>query len=148
MTEEKEKQAWEGFTKEITFAPAFDKKAEGYGIGGVSITFVLKGPKGATQFNILTDWYLPHTQRELKTKGFDMNFDNPRPMGADIGYHSPIPQYEEQQALTDDCKILGGKCYYDGSSLQAHEFIPEFLAGGSDAVWTKLREVYDSRFES
>lgn len=136
------------FIKEITMSAAFDKRdpnpSKNYGIHGVEIRFVLKGELGATQFVIYTDWQLPHVQKEGKSMSKILP-DRIQPMGANIGYHSPKPMYEGQSAM-GQCNILGCECYYDGSSLQADEFIPEFLAGGSDAVWKKLEEVYHSRF--
>lgn len=56
------------FERIVDIRPAFDKRdpdpAKDYGIGACRIAFVLKGPKGAVQFVIGTDWYLPHTQRQ------------------------------------------------------------------------------------
>lgn len=139
------------FEKTVTFQPAFDKRdpnsSNNYGIHGVSIRFVLRGKRGATQFLVYTDWHLPHVQRELRERRFDFGvmLDEIQPMGADIGYHAYQPQYEGQRPM-DNCDILGCPCYYDGTSLGASEFVPEFLAGGSDAVWKKLEEVYRGRF--
>jgi len=39
-----------------------------------------------------------------------------------------------------------GECYYDGSGLQAEDFMPTFLAGGSEAVWTMLESKYNQIF--
>jgi hypothetical protein len=143
-------------TREVTFAPAFDRRdpdpKKNYGIHGVEIRFVLKGKKGATQFVIYTNWFLPHVQKELYAKGdisHRLRFNQPEPMGADIGYHSLVPQYKGQTKMKDGCQYLDGKpCYYDGSGLRADEFIPAFLAGGSDAVWKMLEEEYQRRFEN
>ena len=67
-------------------------------------------------------------------------------MGADIGYHSYKSHYESQKPM-EKCDILGCDCYYDGSSLQASDFIPKFLEGGSDAVWAMLESRYKTWFE-
>ena len=144
------------FTKEVTFYPAFDRRnpepSKNSGIHGVEIIFVLKGKKGATQFVIYTNWFLPSVQKEQYWKGnisSRLKYGSPEPMGADIGYHSLTPQYKGQTKTKDNCPYLDGKpCYYDGSSLRADEFIPAFLAGGSDAVWKMLEEDYRRRFEN
>lgn len=143
-------------TREVAFEPAFDRRdpdpKKNYGIHGVEIRFILTGKKGATQFVVYTNWFPPHVQKELYKKGhisLRLEFGNPEPMGADIGYHSLLPQYEGQAKMKDGCPYLGGKpCYYDGSGLQADEFIPAFLAGGSDAVWKMLEKEYHRRFEN
>lgn len=137
------------FEKTITFQPAYDKRdpnpSKNYGIHGVTIRFVLQGELGATQFVLYTDWHLPHVQKELSLKPYSPFRDGIKPIGADIGYHAYKPQYEGQQPM-DKCDILGVLCYYDGSGLRATEFIPQFLAGGDEAVWKMLREEYDHRF--
>jgi hypothetical protein len=139
----------EVFEKTVTFMPAFDKRdpdpSKSYGIGGVTIRFVLRGERGATQFLILTDWYLPHVQKELKGK--DQSFNSIQPTGADIGYHAYSPQFEDQRPMAE-CDVLGCACYYDGTSLGASEFIPTFLAGGCEAVWKMLENEYLERFGS
>jgi hypothetical protein len=142
----------EQFEKIITFSAAYDKRdpnpSKNYGIHGVEIRFVLKGKAGATQFVVYTDWYLPHVQREFFLKPLArLSFLVLKPSGADIGYHSPTPQYEGQ-TKRDKCEYLNGRsCYYDGSGLSADEFIPKFLAGGSDAVWKMLEKEYRLQFK-
>jgi hypothetical protein len=131
------------FKREVRFTPAYDLRSDdpqqNYGIGGVVIWFFLIGDKGAVQYKLGTNWYLPQVQREQKPRSL-MSIE---PRGWDIGYHSPDPMYEGQEQLTESCPLLGDKpCYYDGSSLRADEFVPMFLAGGSDAVWEMLEEYY------
>lgn len=122
-----------------------------YGIGSVQIRFVLKGPKGAIQFLVGTDWYPPHVQQAT--------FDNPRawrntyfqirPDGWDVGYHSLTPMYDGQNTVSDSCEYLDGKpCYYDGSSLRADTWVKEILLKeGSDGVWKAMEKEYVVRFE-
>ena len=122
----------------------YDKRhpdpSKNYGIHGMTLRFVLKGELGATQFVFYTGQYLPHVAEEFwrKHDGY-----NPfKGMGADIGLHSPKPIYEGQTPM--DCHLLeGGKCYYDGSSLQAQEFESEFFSGGTDAIWKMLEGRYN-----
>lgn len=141
------------FERIVTVSPAYDKRNadpnKDYGIGACKITFILKGPKGAIQFVVGTNWYLPHIQRRDRDwqHEHDTRFDNITPGGWDIGYHSPEPMYEGQAPM-GDCSILGRLCYYDGSSLQASEMIPDFIAGGTDWLWPRLEERYRLQFES
>lgn len=135
----------EQFEKLVTMSGAYDKRhpdpSKNYGIHGMDIRFVLKGPKGCTQFVVYTGIHLPHVDAELRGKG-SLSLE---PTGVDIGYHSPKPIYEGQQPM--DCSLMPeGKCYYDGSGLAADEFMPEFIAGGTDAVWKMLEQRYNDWF--
>jgi hypothetical protein len=56
--------------QEITeFTPACDKRdpdpKKNYGVHGVSLRMVLKGPDGAVQFVVFTNWQLPNVREEL-----------------------------------------------------------------------------------
>lgn len=137
----------DGMVRRVYLAGAYDKRssdpAHNYGFHGMDMRFVLIGPKGATQFVVFTGMQLPHVFTEWARKDADLLL---RPMGADIGYHSPAPRYEGQQAM--DCDILGTTCYYDGSSLSAEKFMPVFLAEGDDVVWTMLARRYSELFDA
>lgn len=133
------------FTQTVEVIPAYDKRhddpSKNYGIGACRIRFTLKGPKGAVQFMIGTNWYLPEQQ---KNKDIMSIFDQ-QPQGWDLGYHSPTPLYDNQSSMK--CDIIDEeRCYYDGSTLNADEMIPDFLAGGTEYLWPKLEEFYKSVF--
>ena len=137
------------FEREVKVIPAYDKRdadpKKNYGIGAVRIAFYLKGPKGAIQFVIGTNWYLPSAREALLTgegRAAEMI-----PMGIDVGYHSSIPMYEDQTVSFEDCDVLGGPCFYDGSTLWAEDWVPKFVEGGTDWLWPKMEEEYYARFE-
>lgn len=134
--------------------PAWDKTQDekNYGIHGVECRWILKGPLGAVQFVIYTNWQLPHVTKSQLQRGLDLR--DPItvkvlfcPLPADVGYHSPTPQYEGQPQM-DDCPYLDGKpCYYDGSGLRAEDVFNEILlVKGGDAVWEYLEEEYRTVF--
>jgi len=141
-------------TREITIEPAFDKRNadpnKNYGIHGCNLRFVLKGPLGAVQFLLMTNWQLPHVTEEFLKR--------PRPdetslrcfylpMPADLGYHSPKSTYKGQKSM-GPCEYLDGKpCYYDGSGLNAEPVYERMLKEGSEGVWKELEEYYKSTFE-
>lgn len=137
------------FEQIVKVSGAYDKRhpepSKNYGIGACRIWFILKGPKGAVQFQVGTDWYLPEVQKELLDK-FPRNALT-QPQGWDVGYHSPKPMYEGQTPM-GECDILGCECYYDGSSLAADQWIPYFIAGGTEWLWSRLEEMYKERFET
>jgi hypothetical protein len=128
----------------VDFQPAFDKRnpnpAIDYGIGPMRIRFVLKGPLGAVQWMIGTLWYVASARRP----GLDR--DPQRPMGWDLGYHSPAPMYDGDSPM-DSCDVLDGECYYDGSGLNADLLIENFLEHGDTYVWAALEAYYRCTFE-
>jgi hypothetical protein len=142
--------------KIVKFYPAFDRRNDpkgNYGIHGVDMRMVLKGDKGVVQFVLYTNWQLPHVQEELNNKaiGQDSIYISAilNPLPADLGYHSPVPQYEGQSIASESCEYLDGKpCYYDGSGLNAERIYEVLLKEGSDGVWRELEDYYNMIFES
>lgn len=135
------------FKKTTTFNKAYDKRNDdpkkNYGIGAVTCRMVLLGELGATQFSFSTGMYLPHVEAELEAK----NSTGLKPMGYDVGYHSSKPQYEGQSER--GCDLLPGKkCFYDGSSLRAEEWMKIFIEEGSEKIWGMLEENYQELFVS
>jgi hypothetical protein len=128
--------------------PAFDKRSadpkKNYGIHGVEMRMVLKGPLGATQFLLFTNWQLPHITKEHMARWAgdpSMSKTLFLPMPADKGYHWSTPRYEDQKPMT--CDLLpGGQCYYDGSSLNAEQTFDRLLREGDEGVWKDLEEYY------
>lgn len=118
-----------------------------YGISTMRMVFYIKGPKGAVQWVIGTEWGIESVRSHL-SQFTDHHREYQKPSGWDLGYHSPIPRYEGQTEMTGGpCDVLGGPCYYDGSSLNADDLIEGFLAGGTKWLWPKLEEYYASVFE-
>lgn len=124
--------------------PAYDKRKEGFGIHGVEMCWYVKGPEGAVQFILYTNWQLKHIQEEFDARIETRHphlFCHPQP--ADIGYHSRVPHYEGHEPMKEDCEVIGGKCYYDGSSLQANDFYNILVQEGGEALWKALEVRYD-----
>lgn len=134
--------------REIEFTPAYDKRhtdpKQNYGIHGVEVRFYLRGPKGTIQFVVMTGWDLPHVRKEMKGRLSDLF-----PMPSDLGYHSPKPMYDDQPLMSEDCKYVeGGKCYYDGSTLNAEPVFDLLVKEGHESVWRRLEEEYAHQFET
>jgi hypothetical protein len=135
------------FEKSVTWTPSYDKTnpdpLKSYGIGSVTMRFLLKGPLGATQFTLLTGWYLKHIRGRHRC---DDHHCGNSAMASDLGYHSPKPTYEGQRSM--ECDVIpGGSCYYDGSTLSASELFDEFCERGEDAIWERLMDNYRLLFE-
>jgi hypothetical protein len=152
------------FTHEIRWEPAYDKSSadpkKNYGIGSMQIRFLVFGERtdglrGAVQVLVNTGWYLPH----LVDKMLDIEVSwhvryphgGPLHLGLkawDVGYNSPVRLRDWQEEPTfADCDVLGGPCYYDGSSLQAKDFMLPFLRGGPNAIWPLLEERFHDWFD-
>ena len=136
-------------TRSVEFSPSWnrlsDDPSKNYGIRAMNITFYVKGPKGAIQWKLSTGWYVSPARDHLR------QFSPPLvmyPMAMDLGYHAHEPQYENQTPLTESCDVIGGgRCFYDGSPLNAELLTEGFLSGGADYLWPKLEGVYRHQFE-
>jgi hypothetical protein len=147
------------FTKLIEFYPAHDQKAAGGGIHGVDIRFVLKGPKGAVDFMLMTNWLLPETQertdariledikaREVTQVQLDVLY---KPIPAHRAYHSPVQRYGNQVPSSEPCPYLdeGQHCFWDSSGLNADGIYEALLHEGDEGVWKELEYYYHDVFE-
>lgn len=109
-----------------------------HGIGGVTLRWVVKGPEGAVQFVLMTGW-LPEPERVVFEK------EQFPPLPSDLGYHAVMPRYEGQTER--DCTYtVTGRCYYDGSGLNAEEPFRVLCNSGGDALWEFLEAYYESVF--
>jgi hypothetical protein len=133
-----------------TWEAAYDKRtdnpATNYGIHGMEVRFYYGNKyEGIIQFVIYTNWHLLHVTKEQDAK-YESHFLC-HPLPADAGYHSPEPEYEGQAEF--DCDLLKcGKCYYDGSGLQAEEWFAQFLAGGEERLRELMKEEWDYHFKN
>lgn len=136
------------FERTITTYPPFDKRHDdpnkNYGVGALILRFVLKGKLGATQFVMSTGAYPANVTEEWQKRKFT-GHNMCKPMAYDLGCHGPIPQYEGQ--IERDCNLLeGGKCYYDGSTLNADPILEAYFKDGDTAVWAALENYYNQEF--
>lgn len=139
--------------REVRFYPAYDKRdpdpSKNYGIHGVTLAFYVHGEEGAVQFVIYTNWMTPEVQRETDARNPDPRFPwlMHAPMPADLGYHARKPRYEDQHGRSD-CDLLGGECYYDGSTLNAEPIMDVLRQEGDVGVWRELEAYYNRTFRS
>ncbi len=121
-----------------------------YGIHNMVIRFAVIGAKGAASINMSTGWYLPQDQLahvRMMTKGYPWDpEDLAQPNITDVGYHARAPQYEDQWSH-ENCELIDGTCYYDGTSLWGNEaWRLGFLHGGTEWLWPRLEQYYNHRF--
>lgn len=135
------RDAGDGMERAVVFEPGFnDPTPHGHGKHGMAIRFLLRGPKGVTQFLMNTGW-VPGE------KGIPATLADYYPSGWDVGDHSAVPQFEgaEEYGLNESCEYMRDRaaCYYDGSTLAADALLRRFIVEGDEAVWEVLCERYD-----
>ena len=118
-----------------------------HGRHGLQIRFVSKGPKGAVQFLLYTDW-LPQYAAPSTIGVRDVaDWGGKYTMPSDLGIHSKKPLYNGQEMMVSKCEFTdGGPCYYDGSSLNSYDAMYALVNGGGEGIWKFLDEYYDTVF--
>lgn len=140
------------FERIVEFEPAYHKVHEDpkkdFGVGGVRIRFVLRGPKGAIDFMIGTGWHLPETwDWWAKTGRLPIPESILRPKAWEIGFHAKKPQYEGQGVSDERCPETGGVCYYVASSLQVQSILESLIRDGHAGLWKVLEAEYRTALE-
>ena len=136
----------------IKFRPAFDRRHpdpnKNYGVHGVEMKWVLKGAKGAVQFVVFTNWHLPHVTEMLDAR-LDRTYPHLscHPQPSDLGYHSPVPMYADQEPVDSSCEWTGGVCYYDGSTTNAESVFETLVREGDEACWAVIEKYYQETFK-
>lgn len=142
--------------RHTVFTPGFDRRnpdpSKDYGISGGKFIFVVSGPLGAVHFVLGMNLYpasaIDHLVRHHNNNASAL-MGTFGPMGFDVGYHSPVPRYDDQSVSSDACEWLGGRpCYSDGSGLRADEWKNKFLDGGTEWLWPALEQEYRDRFDT
>lgn len=131
----------DGFERIVTFMAGYICPVIGprsHGRHGLDALFLLRNQQGAVQFSLMTGW-TPDCLESHDNRIF-------RPFPADLGYHSPKPQYEGQSLMDANCRWLEGPCYYDGSSLNADGVFNILVQQGEEAMWRRLEEYHNSLF--
>jgi len=132
----------------VEFTAAYDKRStdptKNYGVHGVNMRLILKGPRGAVHFLLHTNWHLPHLAKEWQDHP---HFFKPNP--AEVGYHSPVPLNEAQtEPSAATCDYLdGAPCYCGGSALAANDAFAALVERGSAGIWGYLEDYYHRTFE-
>lgn len=136
------------FERKVLFRPAYDKRnvdpKKNYGIHGLEIQFQLIGALGGVTYTIFTNWNLPNVQAEMDAKPLDSRFPYMlhKPQTAGLDGHWKMATYPEQTAI-EGCKITGGNCYCDGTSL-TQDLFDKLVAEGDEAVWRELERRYEA----
>lgn len=141
----------DGFEQAVQFIPGYncpEPGGRGHGVHGMKIRWYLRGPNGAAQFLLFSNW-IPGELRPghgLPPSGSPVSEHVDSllrfPMGADVGYHARVRQYDDQELMSGTCHVIDGPCYYDGSGLAGYELGKRFIVDGEPAIWQALRDWY------
>lgn len=106
--------------------------------------FAVVGEKGGIHFHFTV------SEENLKMSWGEKSIF--QSLGLETHYRVCPDCYVGREAHHEDCWLIGGKCWHDGTSLWAHEYwMPRFLDGGTDWLWPRLErqyhEVFDAREE-
>ncbi len=138
-----------GLTRTVTFQAAWDKRnpdpAKNYGVHGIQIDFVVRGPEGAVYVALMTDWVLPEVQQwheQLAEANPMLRQVNGRQLLDRVSIHSRIPR-EGWEANGKKCDFFDGPCWVTCFSYMASDPIWETMLREGDAgFWRSLEEIY------
>ena len=138
----------------VRFRPAFHRchpdPSQNYGIGSVSMLWVLRVGDWAIAWDVHTGWELPdeafvaavpdcnHPMHQGSAPGHKVS-------GGAVEWHSPVPLWEDHEPRADKCPITGAACYGDVGFLLGSELLDLLRTDGDDAVWKRLRSLLDER---
>jgi hypothetical protein len=133
----------------IRFRPAYhrctDPKGD-YGIGSVHMLWFLRQGEWAVDWDVFTGWELPdeafalaapactHPMHQQGAPTHDV-------MGGGVGFHSPVPQFEDHPLSQERCPLTEAPCYLDAGYLLGTELLNLLRTEGDEAVWAKMYEL-------
>lgn len=118
-----------------------------HGIHGMEIAFYVKGDDGAIVFRFAICDMIPGRVLDSEGGSFKSERTYRTVMAMDLRYHSLRPMYEDQKPMDSECEwVKGGKCYYDGSTLNADTPLAILTEHGDEEVWLYLEQFYECTF--
>lgn len=118
-----------------------------------TVRYLVIGPAGAVQF---VYWRLTgeaYTREKEMTAKYGPNessqddCDGGYLYAVDLGYHARAPMAYQRDFPSRECEYVG-RCWYDGSSLNAAPVLTRLMKRGPDAVWRYLEDYYRRIFET
>lgn len=149
----------------LVFIPAFDRTdsdpKKNYGVGCLELRFLVIGDKGATEFQLITNWYLPHVMnRRYKALREDFALRKPEFLIRNFNEPNPVDlcYYSKERLSEDDCffeqvKVLDGEPYWygykyrdeNGNDVKDLAF-RLLVSHGDDALYQFLEAYYKEVF--
>ena len=132
----------EGFRKDVAFSPAYDRRhwPGNFGIHGVDLWLALIGPKGAVEFRVFTNWFLPQVEEKLAERmRRGEPIGNPfEPDAAGFWYDArqPLEGWPEPEPCPSCGWLDGDPCYhYMGDVVPSMDLLSDLIAQGEEKFW-------------
>lgn len=126
----------------ITIRSSFSARdpspSKDYGVGGVVFRFYVRGPFGAVDWDLHTDWYLPEVHDEWRRQGLG---NSRGPSAGAVTLHQAHQRWLSQEPQME-CHTGIKPCYGDVSFLGGDVIYERLLREGHDGVWGALGEWY------
>jgi hypothetical protein len=124
----------------------------GHGLHGMTMSWVLIGPKGAVNWDMYLNNWVPGNTNSIggvlcqdPVSVIPANGILDDGMAWDLGYHTSVPSPDLHGP--NKCEFLSDhECYYDGSGLAAQPLLDAFLEHGPQAIWAALARFYGRVF--
>ena len=107
-----------------------------HGITDANIRFSLTGEQGALSFVFFTGWHKKETRKARDP------FRHTDGLGG-VDWHWRTPRTDYEAFHHEDCDLLGGDCWTDGSGLMAMDAFEELVNGGTDSLWEWMERLYE-----
>ncbi len=140
----------QNFEHRVLWTPAYNHPTEGGGRRSLGVTFCAIGPKGAVDFAFTTGIYCATDRDDIENGGLICLDGRRRPalgvLPYDLGRHSIEPRHPGESSQR--CHLLAcGRCYYNGSSLNAEDALDVLTDEGEEALWDLLHRFYAVIFD-
>lgn len=114
-----------------------DLGGRGHGWGTARYWWVMRGEGLAVVWWWFADEHLPETVTHMnETRGPGWR-QNHWPMGGGLTHHSTVPTSVDPESH-DDCDLVDGVCYFDGSFAAADVGMERYKQDGPEAAWEWL----------
>lgn len=127
---------YKGYRREIWTHAARTVEEHG-GNDGMQIIFTLSNGERAITFGVFTGWQHPKVDERQKENGIEQY--RPKAEGGAVEFHTPFPQYPDQDC-DDDCLLVEGSCYRGIAYTLGEEIFETLRVDGLDAMWEHLYE--------
>lgn len=125
----------------VTIRSAFSARdpdpSKDFGIGGVVFRFYVRGPRGAVDWDLHTDWYLPTTRELHRQSG---HYGSGPHAGA-VTLHQAFKSLDFQEPQME-CHTGVKPCYGDVSYLAGDDVYERMVENGHEGIWSALGEWY------
>lgn len=139
----------------VRFKPAFHRchpePSKDYGIGSVTMLWMLRVGDWAITWEVFTDWGLPDEAFKAAVPDCDHpmhrnGYPRYKADGGVVAWHMPVPLFEEHEPSDGRCPLIErDECYGDMDYTLASEVFDVLRTDGDEAAWCKLRELLDDR---